>query len=96
MRLFGRNFRCRGCQWHIEDCAKFRPGLCRAIARQWHRTSEAALRRDTLSDFNDGCKDFAELRELILQARATAINDADRATTSNPRFEIEVDELVMA
>lgn len=81
---------------HIEDCAKFRAGLRRAMAGQWHRTSEAVLRRDTLSDFNDGCQDFAELRELILQARAAAINDADRATTSNPRLEIELDELVMA
>ena len=81
---------------HIEDCAKFRAGLRRAMAGQWHRTSEAVLRRDTLSDFNDGCQDFAELRELILQARAAAIYDADRATTSNPRFEIELDELVMA
>src|SRR5215472_6551761 len=81
---------------HIEDCAKFRAGLRRAMAGQWHRTSEVVLRRDTLSDFNDGCQDFAELRELILQARAAAIADADRATTSNPRFEIELDELVMA
>jgi hypothetical protein len=81
---------------HIEDCAKFRAELRRAMAGQWHRTSEAVLRRDTLSDFNDGCQDFAELRELILQARATAIDDADRATTSNSRLEIELDEFVMA
>jgi hypothetical protein len=36
----------------------------------------------------DGCKDFAELRALIVQARATAMNDADRRrarlSTSNP------------
>src|SRR6516225_4133954 len=30
---------------HIEDCAKFRAGLRRAMAGQWHRTSEAVLRR---------------------------------------------------
>jgi hypothetical protein len=81
---------------HIADCARFREGLRRGMAGQWHGTSEAVLRRDSLSDFNDGCKDFAELRELILQARAAAINDADRATTSRPRLEIEWDELVMA
>ena len=80
----------------IGDCARFRAGLRRAMAGEWHRISEAVLRRDSLSDFNDGCNDFAELRELILQARATAINDADCATTSNPRLEIELDELVMA
>jgi hypothetical protein len=80
---------------HIGDCARFRAGLRRAMAGQWHGTSEAVLRRDSLSDFNDGCKDFAELRELIVQARAAAIDDAGRATT-RPRLEIRWDELVMA
>ena len=81
---------------HIEDCAKFRAGLRRAIAGEWHRTSEAILRRDSLSDFNDGCKDFTELRGLILQARAAAMDDADRAPQSRPRLYIKTDELVMA
>ena len=81
---------------HIGDCARFRAGLRRGMAGQWHGTSEAVLRRDSLSDFNDGCKHFAQLRELILQARAAAINDADRAPPSRPRLEIESDELVMA
>jgi len=81
---------------HIGDCARFRAGLRRAMAGQRDATGEAVLRRDSLSDFNDGCRDFAELRALILQARAAAMNDADRATTSRPRLEIESDELVMA
>jgi hypothetical protein len=38
-----------------------------------YRVSETVLRRDSLSDFNDGCKDLAELRALILQARAAAM-----------------------
>jgi hypothetical protein len=80
----------------IGDCARFRAGLRRGMAGQWHGTSEAVLRRDSLSDFNDGCKDFAELRALILQARATAIHDAYRSTTSRPHLENESDELVMA
>ena len=33
------------------------------------------MRRDRLSDFNDGRKDFAELQALILQARAAAMNE---------------------
>lgn len=81
---------------HIEDCAKFRAGLRRAMAGKWHRTSEAILRRDSLSDFNDGCKGFTELRGLILQARAVAMDDADRALQSRPHLDIESDELVMA
>jgi hypothetical protein len=81
---------------HIEDCAKFRAGLRRAMAGKWHRTSEAILRRGSLSDFNDGCKDFTELRRLILQARAAATDDADRVPQSRPHLDIESDELVMA
>jgi hypothetical protein len=46
--------------------------------------------------FNDGCKDFAELRALIVQARATAMNDADPGPPPRPRLDIEHDELVMA
>jgi hypothetical protein len=59
------------------DCARFRASLRRALSGGRYRVSETVLRRDSLSDFNDGCKDFAELRTLILQARAAAINDAD-------------------
>jgi hypothetical protein len=46
-----------------------------------YRVSEIVLRRDSLSDFNDWCKDFSELRALILQARAAAMNDAEPART---------------
>lgn len=81
---------------HIKDCARFRAGLRRAMAGKWQRTSEAILRRDSLSDFNDGCKDFTELRRLILQARAAAMDDADRASQSRLHLDIESDELVMA
>ena len=61
-----------------------------------YRASETLLRRDSLSDFNDGCRDFAELRALIVQARATAMNDADPRPAPRPRLDIERDELVMA
>ena len=57
---------------------------------------ETLLRRDSLSDFNDGCKDFAELRALIVLAHATAMNDADPGPVRRPRLDIERDELVMA
>ena len=46
--------------------------------------------------FNDGCKDFAELRALILKACAAAMNDADAAEVSGRRLDIESDEFVMA
>jgi hypothetical protein len=39
---------------------------------------------------------FAELRALIVQARATAMNDADPWPAPRPRLDIERDELVMA
>jgi hypothetical protein len=58
------------------DYARLRAGLRRALRGEWYQASEAVLRRDSLSDFNDGCKDFAELRALIEQARARAMNDA--------------------
>jgi hypothetical protein len=48
----------------------------------------------SLWNFNDGCKDFSELRALILQARAVAMNDADAVPL--PRLDIESDEFVMA
>ena len=60
-----------------------------------YRVSETVLRRDSLSDFNDGCEDFAELREVILQARAAAMNDADAMPVPHWRLDIDSDELVM-
>jgi hypothetical protein len=79
-----------------EDYAKLRAGLRRAMRGEWYRASETLLRRDSLSDFNDGCKDFAELRTLIVLARATAMNDADPGLAPRPRLDIERGELVMA
>jgi len=79
-----------------EDYARLRAALRRAMRGEWYRASETLLRRDSLSDFNDGCKDFAELRALIVEARATAMNDADPGPAPRPRLEIERDELVMA
>jgi hypothetical protein len=70
--------------------------LRRAMRSEGYRASETLLRRDSLSDFNDGCKDFAELRALIVQARATAMNDADPWPAPRPRLDIGRDELVMA
>ena len=70
--------------------------LRRAMRGEWYRASETLLRRDSLSDFNDGCKDFAELRALIVQARATAMNDGDPGPARRPNFDIVRDELVMA
>jgi hypothetical protein len=63
-----------------EDYARLRAALRRAMPGEGYRASETLLRRDSLSDFNDGCKDFAELRALIVRARATAMNDADLPT----------------
>ena len=79
-----------------EDYAGLRAALRRAMRGEWYRASETLLRRDSLSDFNDGCKDFAELRALIVQARATAMNDADLGPAPRSRLGIERDELVMA
>jgi hypothetical protein len=81
---------------HIGECARFRAGLRRAMAGDRYPASETVLRRDSLSDFNDGCRDFGELRALILQARAAAMGDADRAPPWCPCIEIEPDKLVMA
>ena len=78
------------------DCARFRTSLRRALSGGLYRVSETVLRRDSLSDFNDGCKDFAELRTLILQARAAAMNDADAVPVPGRRLDIESDEFVMA
>ena len=78
------------------DCARFRASLRRALSGGRYRVSETVLRRDRLSDFNDGCKDFAELRALILQARAAAMNDADAVPLAGRRLDIDSDEFVMA
>ena len=75
-----------------------RAALRRAMRGEWYRASESLLRRDSLSDFNDECNDFAELRSLIVQARATAMNDGDPdpGPARRPNFDIVRDELVMA
>ena len=78
------------------DCARFRASLRRALSWGRFRVSETVLRRDSLSDFNDGCRDFFELRELMLQARAAAVNDADAVPGPRPRLDIESDEFVIA
>ena len=75
---------------------RFRASLRRALSGGRYRVSEIVLRRDSLSDFNDGCKDFAELQMLILQARAAAMNHADCVPVPYRRLEIELDEFVMA
>ena len=77
------------------DYARLRAALRCAARGEWYQASEAVLRRDSLSDFNDGCNDFTELRALIEQARARATNDAERGLT-HPRFRIGSGELVMA
>ena len=79
-----------------EDYVRLRAALRRAMRGEGYRASETLLRRDSLSDFNDGCTDFAELRALIVQARATAMNDADPWPAPRPRLDIERDELVIA
>ena len=84
------------CNDAVGDCARFRASLRRALSGGQYRVSETVLRRDSLSDFNDGCEDFTELRAVILQARAAAMNDADAIPALHRRLEIEQDELVMA
>jgi hypothetical protein len=79
-----------------EDYARLRAALRRAMRGEWYRASDALMRRDSLSDFNDACKDFAELRAVIVRARATAMNDTDPAPAPRSRRDIECDELVMA
>ena len=75
--------------------ARLRAGLRRAMRGDWYQASEAVLRRDSLSDFNDGCTDFDELRDLIEVARARAMNDA-RPGPARPRIGVGSRELVMA
>jgi hypothetical protein len=78
------------------DCVRFRASLRQALSGGRYRVSETVLRRDSLSDFNDGCKDFSELRALIVQARATALYDTVAVAVSGPGLEVESDELVLA
>ena len=77
------------------DYARLRAALRRAARGEWYQASEAVLRRDSLSDFNDGCRDFGELRALIEQARARAMNDA-KAGLARPDLGVGSRELVMA
>ena len=83
------------CNDDSEDSARFRARLRRALSGGRYRVSETVLRTDTLFDFNDGCKDFAELRALILQARASAMHDADAMLVTRRRLDIETEEFVM-
>src|SRR5260370_4448258 len=76
-----------------EDYAKLRAALRRAMRGEWYRASETLLRRDSLSDFNDGCKDFAELRALIVQAPATPMTEADPAPP--PRSPLPIDRAAL-
>ena len=83
------------CHENGEDYSRLRAALRCAFRGEWYRASETLLRRDSLSDCNDECKDFAELRALIVRARATAMKDVDPGPT-RPRSDIKSDELVLA
>ena len=61
--------------------------MCEPLAADRRGQPETVLRRDSLSDFNDGCKDFSQLRALILQARAAAMDDADAVPVPRPRLD---------
>src|ERR1700726_1932569 len=63
-----------------EDYARLRAALRRAMRGEWYRASETLLRRDSLSDFNDGCKDFAELRA----AHCAGARDGDERWRPRP------------
>jgi hypothetical protein len=89
-------FTASACNDASEDCARFRAGLRRALSGGRYRVSDTVLRRDSLSDFNDGCQDFAELRALILQARAAAIKDADNRPTPQRDLGVESGAFVLA
>jgi len=77
------------------DHVRLRAAFRRAVRGEGYQASEAVLRRDNLSDFNDACEDFAALRALIEQARARAMNDA-RPRLTRPRVGVRSGELVMA
>jgi hypothetical protein len=79
-----------------ENSARFRASLRHALPGGRYQVSETVLRRDSLADFNDRCKGSAELRVLILQARAAAMNDADCVPLPHRRLEIESEQFVMA
>jgi len=78
------------------DCSRFRASLRQALSEGRYRVSETVLRRDSLSDFNDGCKDFSELRALILQARATAMYDTNVVAVSGQDLDVVSEELLLA
>jgi len=63
--ISGQRDRRAGCHEDGADYARLRAALRRAARGEWYRASEAVLKRDSLADFNDGCKDFTELRALI-------------------------------
>ena len=86
----------RDCDDAGVDLARFRASLCRALSGGRYRVSEPVLRRDNLSDFNDACKDFSELRALILQARAAAMYDTIAVAVSGPGLNVASDELILA
>jgi hypothetical protein len=83
------------CHEDVVDYARLRAALRRAARGEWYQASESVLRRDSLADFNDGCRDFAELRALIEQAHARAMNDA-KAGLTRPGLGVRSGELVMA
>ena len=82
------------CDDDSEDSARFRASLRRALSGGRYRVSETVFRRTSLSDFNDRCKDFAELRVLILQARDAAMNDAVFRVGATPAFQISSPERI--
>jgi hypothetical protein len=86
----------RDCNDAGVDLARLRASLRQALSGGRYRLSETVLRRDSLSDFNDGCKDFSELRALILQARAAAMYDTDAVALSGRGLDVESNELVLA
>jgi hypothetical protein len=83
------------CNGYIGDCARFRAGLRRTLLGDGYRANETVLRRDRLADFNDRCRDFAELRGLILEARARAVRDVGRAPSLRPYLDIALDECIL-
>jgi hypothetical protein len=92
--ISGERDRRPGCHEDGVNYVRLRAALRRAARGEWYQASEAVLRRDSLADFNDGCRDFAELRALIEQARAQAKKDAISRT--RPRLGVGSGELVMA